>query len=71
MLALGCPIDLVTWGAVLAGFTLAKSKVKMEMDMKLNVKAKLGTKVLLAVTWSHGWVQHPTSARLLGLSGGE
>lgn len=52
MLALGCPIDLVTWGAVLAGFTLAKSKVKMEMDMKLNVKAKLGTKVLLAVAWS-------------------
>jgi hypothetical protein len=52
MLALGCPIDLVTWGAVLTGFTLAKPKVKMEMDMKLNVKAKLGTKVLLAVAWS-------------------
>lgn len=52
MLALGCPIDLVTRGAVLTGFTLAKPKVKMEMDMKLNVKAKLGTKVLLAVAWS-------------------
>lgn len=63
MLALGCPIDLVTWGAVLTGFMLAKPKMKMELDMKLNVKAKLGTKVLLAVAWSLVWVQHPTSTR--------
>ncbi len=52
MLALGCPIDLVMWGAVLTGLTLAKPKVTMETDRKLNVKAKLGTKVLLAVAWS-------------------
>lgn len=71
MLALGCPISLAAWGAVLTGFFLAKPKMKMEMDMKINVKAKLGTKVLLAVTWSHGWVQHPMSARWSDLSVGE
>ena len=52
MLALGCPIDLVAWGALLPGFMMAKPKMKMELDMKLHVKAKLTTKVLLAVAWS-------------------
>lgn len=52
MLALGCPIGLVAGGAVLTGLMLAKPKVKAEIDMKLNVKAKLGTKVLLAVACS-------------------
>lgn len=52
MLALGAPIGLVAGGAVLTGFMMAKPKVKMEMDMKLNVKTMFGTKVLLAVAWS-------------------
>lgn len=54
MLALGLPIELVAGGAVLTGFMMAKPKVKMEMNMKLNVKTKFGTKVLLAVAWSYG-----------------
>lgn len=52
MFALGHPIGLVTGGAVLTCFMLAKPKLKMETNMKLNVKAKLGTMVLLAVMWS-------------------
>jgi hypothetical protein len=52
VLALGCPIGLVAGGAVLTGFMLAKPKMKAEIDMNLHVKAKLRTKVLLAVAWS-------------------
>ena len=45
-------MGLAAGGALLTGFMLAKAKMKLEMDMKLHVKAKLGTKVLLAVAWS-------------------
>lgn len=56
MLALGCPIDLVAWGAALTCFTMVKPKVNVEMNMdcsvKTSCKAKFGAKVLLAVAWS-------------------
>lgn len=56
MLALGCPIDIVAWGAALTCFMMAKPKVNVETNMDFSVKTKcktkFGTKVLLAVAWS-------------------
>lgn len=54
MLALGCPMGLVAGGVILTGFAMVKPKVKMELDMKLNVKTMFKAKVLFAVVWSYG-----------------
>jgi hypothetical protein len=54
MLALGCPMGLVAGGVILTGFAMVKPKVKMEIDMKLNVKTMFKAKVLFAVMWSYG-----------------